>query len=219
MGDNVAGRTISNGALMHADASSLVICEHCDSVYRRRPLACGERATCLRCGAVLYRHQRLGVNSVLALSIAGLIVLLIANLFPIFTISASGVSSTTTLWGAIIAAWHEHVQLVAAMAAVSLFVAPLLQLSMLAWACAFVRARSRPPGLIQVVRVLQWLRPWSMIEVLMLGILVAVVKLQSVFTVSTDIGLWAFAALMVLVTLVASWDTRRLWNDVPESCT
>lgn len=201
---------------MHVDASSLVICEHCDAVYRRRPLACGERAACLRCGAVLYRHQRLGVNSVLALSITGLIVLSIANLFPIFTISASGVSSTTTLWGAIIAAWHEHAKLVAAMAAVALFVAPLLQLSMLAWACAFVRMGRRPPGLIQVVRGLQWLRPWSMIEVLMLGILVAVVKLQSVFTVSTDVGLWAFAALMVLVTLVASWDTRRLWNDVPE---
>lgn len=204
---------------MHTDASSLVICEHCDAVYRRRSLACGEHALCRRCGAVLYRHQRLGINSVLALSVTGLIVMLIANLSPIFTIAVNGVTSTTTLWGAIIAAWHEHVKLVAALAAVALFVAPLFQLSMLAWACAFVRVGRRPPGLIQVVRSLQWLRPWSMIEVLMLGILVAVVKLQSVFTVTTDVGLWAFAVLMVLVTLVASWDTRRLWDDVPERCT
>ncbi|HET7267544.1 MAG TPA: paraquat-inducible protein A [Oleiagrimonas sp.] len=204
---------------MHTDASSLVICEHCDAVYRRRLLACGERAMCVRCGAVLYRHQRLGVNSVLALSVTGLIVLLIANLAPIVTIAVSGVSHTTTLWGAIIAAWHEHAKVVAALAAVALFVAPLFQFVLLAWTCAFVRIGRRPPGLIQVVRGLQWLRPWSMIEVLMLGILVAVVKLQSVFDVSADAGLWAFAVLMVLVTLVASWDARRLWDDMPEACT
>lgn len=203
---------------MQPDTSSLVICEHCDAVYRRRPLACGERARCLRCNAVLYRHQRLGVNSVLALSVAGLIVMLIANVFPVVYIGVTGVTSTTTLWGAIIAAWHEHVKIVAAMAAVALFVAPLFQLVLLTWACVFVRAGKRPPGLIQVVRSLKWLRPWSMIEVLMLGILVAVVKLQSVFEVTPGVGLWAFAVLMVLITLVASWDTDELWDAVPEEC-
>lgn len=201
---------------MQPNTSSLVICEHCDAVYRRRQLACGERAKCLRCGNVLYRHQRLGVNSVLALSVTGLIVMLIANLWPIVTIGVSGVTSTTTLWGAIIAAWHEHVKFVAVTAAVALFVVPLLQLVLMTWACAFVRAGKRPPGLIQVVRALRWMHPWSMIEVLMLGILVAMVKLHSVFEVMPDIGLWAFAVLMVLITLVASWDTDELWDAVPE---
>ncbi len=204
---------------MPRETSSLVICEHCDAVYRRRPLACGERAHCLRCGAVLYRHQRLGVQSVLALSVAGLIVMLVANLWPVVTIGVSGVTSMTTLWGAIIAAWHEQVKVVASIAAIALFVAPLFQLTFLAWACAFVCAGRRPPGLVQVVRVLQWLHPWSMIEVLMLGILVAVVKLHTVFEVVPGVGLWAFAALMVLITLVASWDTRQLWDAVPEERT
>ncbi|HEX7341177.1 MAG TPA: paraquat-inducible protein A [Rhodanobacteraceae bacterium] len=198
------------------DTSALVVCEHCDAVYHRRRLVRGEKACCLRCGAVLYRHQWLSVEVVLALSVAGLIVMLIANLCPVVSIGASGVSSATTLWGAIIAAWHEHIRVVAAIAAVALFVAPLFQLSLLTWACAFVRLGRRPPGLIQVVRGLKWLYPWSMIEVLMLGILVAVVKLHTVFEVTPGVGLWAFAALMVLITLVAEWDTHQLWDAVPE---
>ncbi|HEX7339112.1 MAG TPA: paraquat-inducible protein A [Rhodanobacteraceae bacterium] len=197
---------------MQTDTSSLVICEHCDAVYRRRELVCGEKAQCPRCGFVLYGHHRLGVDSMLALSVAGLIVMAIANVWPVMMIGTSGVTAGTTLWGAIIAAWNEHIRIVAAMAAVALFVAPLFQLTFMAWACAFAHFGRRPPGLVQVVRTLKWLRPWSMIEVLMLGILVAVVKLQSVFDVAPGVGLWAFAVLMVLITLVASWDTRVLWT-------
>ncbi len=201
---------------MHPEASSLVICEQCDAVYRRRALARGEKACCLRCGATLYRHQRMDVNGVLARAVAGLIALAIANLWPVVTIGTSGVSDTTTLWGAIIAAWHAHVRIVAVIAAVCLFVAPLVQMALLAWGCAFACAHRRSPGLVQVVRIVRWLEPWSMVEVLMLGILVAVAKLHTVFDVVPGVGLWAFAALMVLMTLLESWDTRMLWDAVPE---
>lgn len=204
---------------MNTDATSLVICEHCDAVYRRRPLACGEKARCLRCHAVLYRHQRLNAGSVLALSLAGLILWLMANVWPTFSISTGGQHSATTLWGAIMASWQEQARLVSVLVAATLFFAPLLQLLLLIWSCGFVCAGRRPPALIQVVRVLAWLHPWSMIEVWMLGILVAVVKLHSVFDVYTGIGLWSFAALMVLITLVASWDTRALWERLPETTT
>jgi paraquat-inducible protein A len=202
---------------MLSDASSLIICEHCDAVYRRRVLARGDKACCRRCGAVLYRHQRLGVRGVLALSLAGLIMWLIANTAPIFTMSQSGVSSSSTLWGAVVAAWSEHVPVVAILVAASLFFIPLMQLLLLSWGCGFVAAGRRPPGRVQVVRILRWLHPWSMIEVLMLGIFVASVKLGSVFDVTPDIGLWGFGLLMVLITLVASWDTHDLWREPAEA--
>lgn len=201
---------------MNMDAASLVICEHCDAVYRKRPLARGEKARCTRCDAVLYRHQWLNVRRVLALSLAGLILWLMANIWPIFSVSAGGVHGSSTLWGAVMAAWNEQARMVAVLVAGTLFFAPLLQLLLLVWACGFAMARRRPPGLIQVVRMLAWLHPWSMIEVWMLGILVAVVKLHSVFDIQVEFGLWAFAALMLLTTVVASWDTRSLWERLPE---
>jgi paraquat-inducible protein A len=193
----------------------LIVCEHCDALYRRRPLARGETARCRRCAAVLYRHQRLGVDAMLALSLAALLVMLIANVSPIVYVQVSGTTSASTLWGAIIASWNEHIGVVAVLAALTLFFFPLLQLLLLTWVFGFLRAGRRPPGFAAAMRALRRLHPWGMIEVLMLGLLVAVVKLSTVFEVAPGVGLWAFAALTVLVTLVAAFDTRELWDRVP----
>jgi paraquat-inducible protein A len=194
--------------------SPLIVCEHCDALYRRRPLARGETARCRRCDAVLYRHQRLGVDAMLALSLAALVVMLIANVSPIVYVETGGVTDATTLWGAIVSSWHEHIGVVAVLAALTLFFFPLLQLLLLAWVFAFLRAGRRPPGFVAAMLALRRLHPWGMIEVLLLGLLVAVVKLSTVFEVAPGIGLWAFAVLTVLVTLVASFDTRELWGRV-----
>lgn len=206
----------SRCSCMSTHAASLVICEHCDAVYRRRLLARGERARCARCGAVLYRHQWLRPDGVLALSLTGVVLWLMANAWPIFSVSYAGLHGTTTLWGAVMAMWQADTRLVAALVAATLFFAPLCQLLLLAWSCGFACMKHRAPGLRAIVRVLHRLRPWSMVEVWIVGILVAVVKLHSVFGIHVGIGLWSFAALMVLVTLVASWDTRALWEAVPE---
>lgn len=200
---------------MSTDAARLVICEHCDAVYRRRPLARGEKARCVRCNAVLYRHPYLDAGGVLALALAGLVLWVMANAWPVFSIGTGGLHSASTLWGAVMASWGEGARLVAVAVAATLFFAPLLQLLLLAWACGFVAAGHRPPGMVQVVRILAWLHPWSMIEVWMLGILVAVVKLHSVFDVVSGVGMWSFAALMVVITAAASWDTRTLWDELP----
>ena len=61
------------------------------------------------------------------------------------------------------------------------------------------------------MRVIVGLRPWSMLEVGLLGILVAVIKLSSSLEVAPGAGVWAMAALMVLVTVIANRDVHRLW--------
>jgi paraquat-inducible protein A len=57
-----------------ATPAALLICEQCDTVYRRRPLARGETARCARCHAVLERHQRMGTNTMLALILTAMLV-------------------------------------------------------------------------------------------------------------------------------------------------
>jgi len=66
---------VRNTDCLHARSSdALLICEHCDTVYRRRPLARGEVARCVRCGAELDRHRALSVNALLALILTAMIV-------------------------------------------------------------------------------------------------------------------------------------------------
>ncbi|MET0934924.1 MAG: paraquat-inducible protein A [Luteibacter sp.] len=191
---------------------NLLICEHCDSVYQRRVLARGQVSDCTVCGAVLERHQWIGVDGQFALIVAALIVFVIANVSPIVTLGLSGMKEDTTLWGAVIAMWNDGAQLVAVLTSLTLFFFPLTQLLMVGWVLWFAREGLRAPGFARAMSTLVRVKPWSMIEVFMLGTLVAVVKAHTYFDVVPGPGIWAFGFLTVLITVFSSHDVRHLWD-------
>lgn len=197
-------------------APSLIVCEHCDTVYQRRRLARGEVARCSVCGAVLERHQWLGVDGQLALILSALIVFVIANVSPIVTLGLSGMLADTTLWGAVIAMWQDDAQVVAVLTALTLFFFPLSQILLFGWVLWFARQGRRAPGFREAMSALVRLKPWSMIEVFMLGVLVAVVKAHTYFDVIPGAGIWAFGFLTILITVFASHDPRNLWDITRE---
>lgn len=190
----------------------LVVCEHCDRVYRRIALAPGEVARCEQCTAILYRANRLDVDRWLALTVAAAIVFVIANVCPVVRISMQGLHNETTLWQSTAALAYGPGAPIAVPTAISIIVAPLLQFTLLAWVLAFARTGRRAPGFAQAMRMLVALRPWSMIEVGLLGILVAVIKLSSFLQVAPGPGIWATAVLVLLITLIASRDIHWLWE-------
>ncbi|MDR1936408.1 MAG: paraquat-inducible protein A [Candidatus Accumulibacter sp.] len=192
--------------------SDLIVCEHCDSVYRRRPLRAGEVARCGRCAAVLYRAQRLDVDQWLALTLAAAITFVIANACPVIHISLRGLHNEATLWESAAVLAQGPIALIAVPFALSIIVLPFVQISLLAWVLLHARAGRRAPGFAPAMRALAALRPWSMVEVCLLGLLVAVVKLSSFLQVLPGAGLWATAGLMVLITLIANRDIHRLWE-------
>jgi len=195
----------------------LVVCEHCDSVYRRRPLGRGELARCERCAAVLYRASRLDIDRWLALTVAAAIVFVIANVCPVIRINLQGLHNESTLWQAAAALAHGAAAPIALPTALSVIIVPFLQISLLGWVLIHARCGRRAPGFAQAMRMLVALRPWSMIEVCLLGILVAVIKLSSMVQVAPGAGIWAMAVLMVLITLIASRDVHGLWELTPAS--
>ncbi|MDH6152367.1 MULTISPECIES: paraquat-inducible protein A [Paraburkholderia] len=190
----------------------LVVCEHCDSVYRRRALATREVARCGQCSAVLYRASQLDVDRWLALTVAAAIVFVIANVCPVIRISLRGLHSETTLWQSAAALAHGAVAPIALATAMMIVVVPLLQIALLGWVLAFARAARRAPGFAWSMRLLAMLRPWSIVEVGVLGMLVAVIKLSSFVQVAAGPGIWATATLMVLITIIASRDVHLLWE-------
>jgi paraquat-inducible protein A len=191
---------------------NLIICEHCDSVYARQALAPGEAAHCTQCGAVLYRANRPDVDSWLALTVAAAIAFAIANLCPVIRISLQGVHSEATLWQSAAALAQGPAAPIALPAALAIIGAPFLQIGLLAWILVHARIGRRAPGFARALRLLAVLRPWSMVEVGLLGILVAVIKLAGFVQVNPGAGIWATAALMVLLPLIASRDTHLLWD-------
>lgn len=197
-------------------APALLICEYCDTVHRRRPLACGEMARCARCHAVLERHQRIGVNAMFALVMTVMVVFVQANVWPIITLGFNGEQIHTTLWGIIIMMWKEHSQVVAVLAAATLFFFPLCKMLTLGWLLAYGRVGRRAPGFARLMVLMHYINPWTMSEVFVLGVLVSIVKAHLYFNVTPDAGVFAYAVLAVLITIFAGIDVRQLWDKIPE---
>jgi paraquat-inducible protein A len=191
-----------------------VVCEHCDSVYRRVALTNGQVARCERCRALLYRASRLDTERWLALTIAAAIMFVIANVCPVVRISLQGLHNEVTLWQSAAALAHGPAAPIAVPAALSIIVVPFLQIALLGWILVFARHNRCAPGFAPAMRMLVALRPWSMVEVCMLGILVAIIKLSSFLEVAPGPGIWAMAVLMVLITIIANRDVHWLWDMV-----
>lgn len=193
-------------------ARSLRVCEHCDTVYRRRPLARGEVAQCQRCGATLERHPRLSVDALLAMILTAMIAFVIANAWPVFTLSLNGHHDSTTLWGVIVAMWQQNAQVVSVLVALTLFFFPLARMLMLGWVLLFARSGLRAPGFVPLMVTLHHIRPWTMSEVFVLGALVTVVKAHAYFGVTPEPGIYGYALLTVMITVFAGVDLRQLWD-------
>jgi paraquat-inducible protein A len=190
----------------------LLVCEQCDAVHRKSPMHRGEVAECTRCGARLERAQRLTPNGMLAMTVAAAIMFALANLYPIVRVDVRGVSGTSTFWGAVMTAWNEDSHTIAVLAAVTVFVAPLIELLAAGYVLWPLARGRRPLHFAPAMRVLRGVRAWSMPEVFLLGAIVALVKLGGLATVIPDAGLWAFGALTWLITLVTSFDHHWLWD-------
>jgi len=192
----------------------LIVCEECDAVHRRPVLKRAEIARCLRCGAEMERDTGRRQQRLLPLTVASLIMFVIANSFPIVQIELQGLTSQTTLVGAVTVLGQEGMSLVALLVLATTVLFPLVQLLVLLYLLLPSTHGVSRPGIKILLRVMQIVRPWGMVEVFLLGVLVAVVKLSNMATVIPGVALWAFGALTVLLTAVVSFNPRYLWRSL-----
>ncbi|CAB3817649.1 MAG: paraquat-inducible protein [Achromobacter mucicolens] len=197
---------------MTADRQPLIECEHCASIYRRHQLEPGETANCARCGAVLWRYSGLTLSNWLALAITALIVFGVANAYPVASMSVQGMVQQASLLDAISITWRQGHWVVSIMTGLAGFALPLLQLSVLLWVLGPLSQHREPAGFHGAMRLLGLLRPWCMVPVFLLGVLVAVVKLAGMAAVSPGIGLAAFGILTVLLTMLGRLSPHVLWR-------
>jgi paraquat-inducible protein A len=197
-----------------ATTDQLIICEHCDSVYQKVSLAKHQKTLCTRCGGVLQRYNGLTVEQRLALTFTALMLWLFANFYPVMSISLKGLKNSATLWDSVLALSLGPITFIAMVAAIAMIIAPIFQLLLLIWVLVFALVGQRSPGFKLCMRWLEALRPWSMLEVCLLGAMVAVIKLAGLLDVLPGIGLFALAALSLMMIRIAGRDIRELWDIV-----
>ncbi|QGZ58342.1 paraquat-inducible protein A [Paraburkholderia acidiphila] len=195
--------------------AELLVCHDCDLMQRGAP--CPPRGTlrCLRCNAELERDLPESLGRSLAFALGALVLFVISNLYPIVGLAVNGNLVLTTLWHSVEILYLDGMWPIAALVFATTILMPGMQVACLLALLvplALNRAPWRAPLLF---RVLYTARPWGMTEVLILGLLVALVKLSHIATVVTGVALWSFGALMlVLAGASAAFDARQFWARV-----
>jgi paraquat-inducible protein A len=190
----------------------LIACHECDLLQREAALPRGGLVRCWRCGAELYRSHPQGGERSLAFALAALAVMVIANAFPIVGLEINGELVQATLFGTVLALYESGMRPVAALVFVTTMATPMLVLLTMIYLMVPLRLGRVPPDFALIFRIFRFVAPWSMVEVFMLGILVALVKLAHIATVVPGIALWSFGFLILLfAAAIASFDPRALW--------
>ena len=197
-----------------ADAS-LVACPHCDLLQRIPEVPAGASVRCPRCDKELWRHRVDSLNRTLALTLAALALYIIANAVPMLGLNAVGREAFTTVIGGAHQLWLDGQQLVAVLVFFAAVLSPALQIGFLLLILLGCR-RERPPFWVGLfLRNLNFTRTWSMIEVMLLGVLVALTKIADYAHVILGTALFALFALVVLLAAIQScFDPREVWERI-----
>jgi paraquat-inducible protein A len=197
--------------------NNLVACRECDLLQRKVPLDKGGTAHCARCGAELFRYHPEGLDRTLALFIAAAIAFVIANIYPVMELDAKGMDTSATIFDTVRELYEHGMTSVAVLVFITAIVAPALELGLLIFMLATLRLGYVPRTLPFAFRIAHGTQQWGMLEVFLLGALVALVKLKDIATVIPDIALYATGVFVLLLAAAeASFEPQALWKRAGE---
>jgi paraquat-inducible protein A len=194
-------------------SSILVACPDCDLLQRLGDIPEGSTARCPRCGGLLRKNPRNGLDRALALTYAAAILFVVANSFPFLSFEMKGEETQTTLATGIIDMYNQGKWEISLLVGFTIVLAPVAQIAMLAYLLTPIRLGRVPYALPLAFRILRHMLPWSMMEVFMIGILVAIPKLMGMASVIPGTALFAFVLLMLVLSGAnAAFDPESVWR-------
>jgi len=192
-----------------------VACHDCDLLQWLPELAPGSVARCTRCGSTLATRPTDPIGRPLALTVAAALMFIVANTSPLMGLSAVGRHASTSIAGGVYEMWRQGEPLAAMIVAFCAVIAPGTYIAVMATVLLVARRPRVPRWVGQLLRWVESVQPWSMTEVMILGILVALIKIAQLATVEPGIGMYAVGGLIVLLAAVAmTSDPAELWKRV-----
>ncbi len=182
--------------------------------------ACGkvspvEVGRCARCGCRLHLRKPASIQRTVALLIAAAVLYLPANLLPIMIVSEFGGTTATTIIAGMIQFWQSGAYPIAIVIFIASIFIPIVKLVALVWLCAAATGKVHPSPKVlgRVYWFTELMGRWSMVDIFVVAILVAMVQLGTYMTVLPGPGALAFAGVVVLTMFAAmNFDPRLLWD-------
>lgn len=190
-----------------------IACTGCDLLHRISHLKAGQKASCSRCGTVLYHKKKNSVERTLALSVTGLILFFIANIYPILTLKVIGATTTNTLMSGVVELYQDGLIDAAIMVFLMSILFPLIKLLTLLYVLIPIKFNFFIKGRKVAFRIYKSLDTWGMVDVYLLGIIVAFIKLADFASVSVGLGLYALIFLIIItISSSITLDDHLIWE-------
>ena len=192
-----------------------IACHECDLIHEIPTMPSRAAAVCVRCGCVLFRAKTDSINRTLAWTFAGLVLYIVAVSFPFLAMKNGPIGNETGLLTGIELLYRQGIIPLAALVLLTCILIPLLQMLGLLYIFIPLKLNTTAKYAIPVFCLFKHIKPWSMMEIYMLGILVSIVKLGKMATIMPGLAVIAFGLLIfVLNFALTSVDEHLVWEKL-----
>jgi paraquat-inducible protein A len=196
-----------------ARAAGLIGCTTCGKVHRapRAEMA----AYCVRCGSRIHSRKPGSLQRTWALLITGLLLYLPANIYPIMFTESFGRPDENTIIQGIVVLWAHQSYLVASVVFAASVVVPILKFVVIGYLLLSVQRRTSLARRekVRLYHITEFIGPWSMVDVFVVALLVALIQMGGIATVRPGVAAIAFASMVAVTMLSAmAFDPRLLWD-------
>ncbi len=199
--------------------TGIIACKVCGQVHALEILRPGTVADCVRCGSRIARRSFSSLHYTAAFSLAALILYVPANLLPILQLELYGATSENTVWDGVVKFYQQRSYVIALIVLMASILIPLFKLLGLCFIVITTMRRTRRMQLLRtrLFRFIDSIGRWAMLDVFVVAIWVAVVKLGQMAQVRAGEGLLPFGCVVVLTLLAsASFDPQLIWEREEE---
>ena len=203
-------------------AGEWLSCHTCRLTSRAPDAGYSATLKCPRCGATLHRRKPDSIGRTWALVVAAFIFYIPANLFPITRITSFGHVQSDTIMSGVIYFFATGMWPIALVIFVASVAVPLIKLIILTFLLLSVQLKSdwRPLDRTKLYRMTEVVGRWSMVDIYVVTILVALVKMGNIAEVEAGPGAFYFAAVVVITIFAAmSFDPRLIWDKIEDKGT
>jgi paraquat-inducible protein A len=209
--------SIAHRELETASRHHLIACHECDLLHRLHPLAYGERAKCSRCGALLYAKKRDSFEHTIVFAVTSLLLFILANVFPFMTFELHGRVQTSHLSTGVWEFFERGMWELGLLVLAASILFPGLKILGMLYVLVPLEMNRRPWKAPQVFRVVAQCQTWAMMDVYLLGVIVAVIKLADLATLVPGVAIYAFGALILtLAAADSALDPHAVWEKMED---
>lgn len=199
---------------MRAIDAGILICTECHELIKQE--ADTDEQLCTRCGALIHARRPNSLTRTWALLITAAILYIPANLLPIMTVNSLGQGDPSTIMSGVIQLVQHGMFPIAAVVFIASILVPTFKLVGIGLLLFSVQ-RHQPLSAQQRIvmyRFIEFIGRWSMLDIFVIAILVAVVNFGRLASVEANLGAAAFASVVILTMLAAvTFDPRLIWDN------